>query len=221
MTARLWDAIPAPWQDCLASCRSELDEIEVALTQAQLEGQLVVPDIDSAFAALAIAPSEIGVVVIGQDPYPTPGHATGLAFAVPVGTAPLPGSLRNIFKEVALDIGSPSSADCTLTSWRDQGVLLLNTSLTTVAGQRAAHSNLPWGTVVQALLKQVVAHNPNVVAALWGNHAKQFASTFNSASIVESAHPSPLSANRGFLGSRPFTRINEILAVNERQGIRW
>jgi uracil-DNA glycosylase len=88
-------------------------------------------------------------------------------------------------------------------------------------GQRAAHSNLPWGRVVQALLNQVVSRNPNVVAALWGNHAKQFASEFNSASIVESAHPSPLSANRGFLGSKPFTRINEILAVNERPVIRW
>lgn len=221
MSPILWDAIPAPWRDCLSDLGSQITQIEQALIQEQLVAGPVVPNLEKVFAALAIDPAEVTVVVIGQDPYPAPNHATGLAFAVPANMQPLPGSLRNIFKEVASDTGNPSSSDCTLASWLNQGVLLLNTSFTTVSGKRAAHSHLPWDEVVQAILRLVVKVNPNVVAVLWGNHAKQFANLFNSESIVESAHPSPLSANRGFLGSKPFTRVNEILARNEKPVIRW
>ena len=221
MTSRLWEAIPAAWQDCLSSCGSEIAVIEESLTKVQLSGGIVVPKLEKIFAALTVDPSDVSVVVIGQDPYPTPNHATGLAFAVPSGTAPLPGSLRNILKEVASDTGSPSIADCTLVDWVDQGVLLLNTSLTTVAGSRSAHTNLPWETVVRTILKNVVERNPNVVAALWGNHAKKFVEIFNVESVIESAHPSPLSAHRGFLGSKPFTRINDVLMDNENPVILW
>jgi uracil-DNA glycosylase len=221
MSANLWSSIPADWQVGLTSCRSEIEAIDQELVKCEQSGVLVVPPRDQIFAALAISPSEVAAVVLGQDPYPTLGHATGLAFAVPNGTSPLPGSLRNIFKEVVSDCGVDSAADCTLNSWTKQGVLLLNTSLTTEEGIRAGHLAWPWQPIVLSLIRHVVTVNPNVVALLWGNAAKDYSSLFNSACVVESAHPSPLSASRGFLGSKPFTRTNDILAANGRSTIIW
>jgi uracil-DNA glycosylase len=184
-------------------------------------GNHVVPAIENIFAALAVAPDDVSVVILGQDPYPTPGNAIGLAFAVPTGTQPLPGSLRNIFKEVESDTGKSALAECSLKAWVDQGVLLLNTSLTTETGVRTGHSTWPWDHVIQTLLKHVVEVDPKVATILWGNHAKQFASLFDPESVVESAHPSPLSASRGFLGSKPFSRVNSILAANQKPVISW
>lgn len=221
MTTTLWDAIPPAWQACLSLCKSEVDEISRLLAIAEQSGIRVIPAIENVFTALTVAPSDISVVILGQDPYPNPGHAIGLAFAVPEGAQPLPGSLRNIFKEVESDIGRSSIADCSLKKWIDQGVLLLNTSLTTESGVRAGHATWPWDKIVQTILKHVVELNPKVVAVLWGNHAKQFAQLFDVESIVASAHPSPLSASRGFLGSKPFSRVNEILAANQKQVINW
>lgn len=202
-------------------CRSDIDEVSRLLASAQQSGIHVVPDIENVFAALTLAPRDISVVILGQDPYPNPSHAIGLAFAVPAGTHPLPGSLRNVFREVESDIGRPAVADYSLKNWADQGVLLLNTSLTTESGVRAGHATWPWDKIVQTILKHVVEVNPKVVAALWGNHAKQFAQLFDVESIVASAHPSPLSASRGFLGSRPFSRVNEILSANQKHVINW
>lgn len=221
MAATLWSSIPASWQGCLASCRSSIDQIDAQLTQCVKDSIEVVPSFENIFAALKISPSDVSVVVIGQDPYPTPSHAMGLAFAVPGHTKSLPGSLRNIFKEVATDTGSLATADASLSTWVDQGVLLLNTSLTTESGIRAAHSSWPWEPVIRAVITHVVEVNPQVVGLLFGNHAKKFEELFDPNSIVSSAHPSPLSASRGFLGSKPFTRVNEILMRNGKSGIVW
>ena len=221
MAATLWSSIPATWQGCLASCRSSIDQIDVQLAQCVKDSIEVVPSLENIFAALEISPVDVSVVVIGQDPYPTPNHAIGLAFAVPSQTSPLPGSLRNIFKEVAADTGSTSTADASLGAWVEQGVLLLNTSLTTESGIRAAHSSWPWEPIVRTIIKHVVEVNPLVVGLLFGNHAKKFRELFDPNSIVSSTHPSPLSASRGFLGSKPFTRVNEILMRNGKSVIVW
>lgn len=221
MTANLWSSIPTSWQEGLSSCKPELDQIELLLSQAQQLGLQVVPEKDNLFAALAIPPNEVSVVLLGQDPYPTLGHAIGLAFAVPAKTHPLPGSLRNIFKEVEADTGVSSTTDTSLVGWVEQGVLPLNTSLTTVSGVRAAHAQWPWEPIVRAIIEHVVHVNPKVVGLLLGNHAKGFASLFSPESIVFAAHPSPLSANRGFLGSKPFTRVNSILVANSKTEIIW
>lgn len=221
MTANLWSSVPVAWQDALSSCKPELEQIERLLIQNEHAGSKVVPEVSKIFAALAMSPSDVSVVVIGQDPYPTPSHAIGLAFAVPNETKPLPGSLRNIFKEVATDTGLESTTGAALDKWVQQGVLLLNTSLTTDSGVRAAHSSWPWEPIVRAMIEHVVQMNPKVVGLLLGNHAKQFADFFDPDSIVFSAHPSPLSASRGFLGSKPFTRVNKILASNSRPEIIW
>ena len=221
MSANLWSSIPATWQDGLSSIKPDIDHIDRLLAQEMDSGLQVVPELNKLFAALRLQPSDVSVVLLGQDPYPTPSHAIGLAFAVPSGTKPIPGSLRNMFKEVATDTGKASSADSSLSSWMDQGVLLLNTSLTTTSGVRAAHVSWPWEKVVRAILDRVVVANPKVVGLLLGNHAKRFAEHFASDSIVLAAHPSPLSAHRGFIGAKPFTRVNAILKANHKTEITW
>ena len=221
MSANLWSSIPATWQDGLSSIKPDIDHIDRLLAQEMDSGLQVVPELNKLFAALRLQPSDVSVVLLGQDPYPTPSHAMGLAFAVPSGTKPIPGSLRNMFKEVATDTGKASSADSSLSSWMDQGVLLLNTSLTTTSGVRAAHVSWPWEKVVRAIIDRVVVANPKVVGLLLGNHAKRFAEHFASDSIVLAAHPSPLSAHRGFIGAKPFTRVNAILKANHKTEITW
>lgn len=221
MTANLWSSIPIDWHEGLSSCRPQIEQIDALLSQTLESGLEVVPAIDRLFAALAMPPSDVSVVLIGQDPYPEPNHAIGLAFAVPRNTTPLPGSLRNIFKEVASDTGFEATSDASLNWWVEQGVLLLNTSLTTISGVRAGHANWPWEPIVRVMIEHVVSVNPKVVGLLLGNHAKQFAELFDSESVVTSAHPSPLSANRGFFESKPFTRVNAILAANNKAEIIW
>ena len=168
------------------------------------------------FRALQIAPNKVRVVIVGQDPYPTPGHAHGLAFSVPAAVKPLPKSLANIFTELQSDLGGrPANGD--LTAWVDQGVLLLNRVLTVRAGQPGSHRGRGWETVTEAVLR---ATNPSV-ALLWGNDAQTARGFFHGAEIIASAHPSPLSAHRGFFGSRPFSRTNEILLAKGEQPIQW
>lgn len=221
MSAALWDSLPEPWQECLDDCRALIYEIDEMISAFEKAGEILVPRKDQIFAALTVAPSDVAVVIIGQDPYPTSGHANGLAFAVSRETNPLPASLKNIFKEVASDTGSDSIADSSLKLWVDQGVLLLNTSLTTQVDVRAAHAKWPWDEIVTSIVIHVVKMNPKVAAVLWGNHAKQFVDMFDFNSVVSSAHPSPLSASRGFFGSKPFSKVNRILEANHKQVISW
>ena len=221
MSETLWRSLPADWKDGLSECRSEIETIDTLLSEVEQNGIILVPNAERIFAALTIHPQDVSVILIGQDPYPATDHAIGLAFAVPAATFPVPGSLRNIFTEIQTDLGTKSAADLTLSSWIDQGVLLLNTSLTTEAGVRGAHSDWPWEAIVRSLISRVVELNPNVVAMLWGNHAKGFSDLFSPGSVVESAHPSPLSAHRGFLGSKPFSRANKILQENGKLPIHW
>lgn len=221
MPENLWSLIPADWQVGLSACRPKIDAIDQMLSDSERSGAVNVPSREMIFTSLSVAPKDVTVVLLGQDPYPKVEHANGLAFAVPKNSLPLPGSLRNIFKEVSSDIGVDPNTDCTLSSWVKQGVLLLNTSLTTQEGVRAGHSTWPWQPVISSILSHVVDINPDVVAVLWGNNAKQFAGLFDPQSIVESAHPSPLSASRGFLGSKPFSRVNGILSANGRTVITW
>lgn len=173
------------------------------------------------FAALAaVTPQRTRVILLGQDPYPTPGHANGLAFSVPPGT-PLPRSLRNIFAEMRDDIGAaPASGD--LSHWAAQGVMLLNTALSVPAGSPGGHARLGW----QALPRQVVAeaqrHGP-LVFLLWGRPAQAALADLVRPQdhAIACAHPSPLSARRGFFGARPFSRANAWLAANRPKEIDW
>jgi uracil-DNA glycosylase len=151
------------------------------------------------------------VVILGQDPYPTPGHAHGLAFSVLPSVTPLPKSLQNIFKELVSDTGCAYPSHGYLKSWARQGVLLLNTSLSVEAGQPGSHSKLGWNNLVEDVINALNSKE-KVIWVLWGRHAQSFEPLINPKHpIIKSAHPSPLSARRGFFGSKPFSKINEFL----------
>lgn len=181
----------------------------------------VLPPAHQVFAALErVAPAQVRVVILGQDPYPTPGHAHGFAFSASAATHPLPRSLANIFKEMRSDLGAaPAQAD--LRFWADQGVLLLNTALTVRAGHPGSHAKLGW----DHLTRQVLDHLSDTPRAylLWGAHAQKAARDVDPGPNlkIETAHPSPLSARRGFFGSRPFSRVNAWLQDHGHQAIKW
>jgi uracil-DNA glycosylase len=221
MTRDLWSLIPGPWQKHLASCRDELAEIDSYLNSAQDRGEIIVPDRENVFAALTLAPEQVKVVILGQDPYPNSIHGIGLAFAVPNETKPLPGSLRNILTEVEADLGQPPQTLPDLAHWVAQGVLLINSGLTTVHGASNSHAKLPWDRVVAQILKAVIAANPKVIAILWGNSAQSYAPKFATDRVLVSVHPSPLSAHRGFIGSKPFSKTNAMLRLDHKEGIDW
>ncbi|MEL6232771.1 MAG: uracil-DNA glycosylase [Pseudomonadota bacterium] len=189
------------------------------------EPRTVLPAPELIFAALALTPPDkVRAVILGQDPYPTPGHANGLAFSVPPGTR-LPRSLANIFAEMEADLSArPASGD--LSGWAAQGVLLLNTVLTVPAGVARGHARLGWQRLAAEVLTELSARPTAFV--LWGRDAQAFRPGIAQGSdpdtphlILESAHPSPLSARRGFFGSRPFSRINAWLAARGARPIDW
>lgn len=189
--------------------------------RARLEGTDFLPGPDRLFAALeAAAPEQVRVVILGQDPYPTPGHANGLAFSVTCET-PLPRSLANIFKELREDVGvKPKHGD--LSHWAAQGVLLLNTSLSVPPGQTGAHVDWGWDRLARQAVAEAQRHRP-LVFLLWGAHAQKALAGLPRPEdlMIATAHPSPLSARRGFFGSRPFSRINDWLTARGEMPICW
>lgn len=212
---------PAAWSH-LRFFNDQLPAINAALAA---ETRQILPPRDQVFAAFdRCRPDQVRVVILGQDPYPTPGHAHGLSFSVEPQVRPRPRSLNNIFKEMEADLGqAPLTGD--LRFWTDQGVLLLNTCLTVPAGLANGHSALGWQALATQVL-QDVSQRPTAFV-LWGKQAqglaRHIASPKNGAKhfVIESAHPSPLSARRGFFGSRPFSRINAWLADGGLPPINW
>ena len=164
----------------------------------------------------------VRVLVLGQDPYPTPGHPVGLSFSVDAGVRPLPRSLVNIYRERHEDIGLPPAAHGDLTAWQQRGVLLLNRVLTVRAGRAGSHRGRGWEEVTACAVRALAARDAPLVAVLWGRDAQQGAQPLlGGAAIVASAHPSPLSAHRGFVGSRPFSRVDTLLAEQGAESIDW
>ncbi|MCW2949851.1 MAG: ung [Thermoleophilia bacterium] len=186
-------------------------------------GVTVFPPASSIFAAFDRTPFDsVRVVILGQDPYHGPGQATGLAFAVP-REARIPPSLRNMYVELESDLGVKPAAHGDLRAWADQGVLLLNTSLTVRANEAASHAGLGWQRLTDAALKALAEQREHVVFLLWGRHAHAKAQFIDPARhlVLKSPHPSPLSAHRGFFGSRPFSRANEYLVEHGATPIDW
>ena len=188
-----------------------------------IAGQAYPPPIDRYRALELLAPDEVSVVILGQDPYHGEGEAHGLAFSVPEGVK-MPPSLRNIFRELADDmkVAPPTLTD--LTRWAKQGVLLLNTSLSVAPGSPGSHAKIGWKRVTDAIISALANSDKPRVFVLWGKHAQSKRDLIpeNSAHLViESAHPSPLSVYRGFFGSRPFTQINTWLIKQGRAEIDW
>ncbi len=202
----------ASWQRLLEPVAPEIENI---LTKIADED--IAPPREEIFRAFDIDLEKVQVVIFGQDPYPTEGNAMGLAFSVPTNVTQIPASLRNIFQELESDLGfgRPLSGD--LTSWERSGVLLLNRVLTTRVGETAAHSNLGWQSITNHIARELGARG--VIAILWGKSAQELSVYFSN--YISSAHPSPLSAYRGFFGSKPFSRVNELLITQGRRPINW
>lgn len=196
-----------------------------AVDAERAAGHVIAPAPERVFAALSLTPlDEVRAVILGQDPYPTPGHANGLAFSY-VGPRPLPRSLVNIYKERAEDTAKAAPLDGDLTRWAQQGVLLLNTALTVREGAAKAgsHLSLGWAAVTDAVIAAVSKRRPHIVFLLWGAPAQAKRGLIDESRhlVIASAHPSPLSARRGFFGSKPFSRANAWLEAQGEKAIDW
>lgn len=214
--------LPSGWDRALAAQVTAPYFAELLeFVAAEREKGPVYPPPEQVFVALQLTPlSAVRVVILGQDPYPTPGHADGLAFSVRDGIAP-PRSLRNIFRELGDDLGLPDPASGSLEPWARQGVLLLNTALTVEEGAANAHARLGWGPITDAIIDAASAGPPSVFV-LWGRQAQAKAPRIAPRhTVLASAHPSPLSARTGFFGSRPFSRANAALADAGRAPVDW
>jgi len=185
------------------------------------EGQPYLPEGDRVLRAFQRPLSDVKVLIVGQDPYPTPGHAVGLSFSVERDVRPLPRSLGNIYKEMRTDLGLAPAAHGDLSSWADQGVMLLNRVLTVAPGAPASHRGWGWEEVTDHAIRVLAGRGRPLVGILWGAQAKSLAPLLGSATRIESAHPSPLSARRGFFGSRPFSRANQLLAEQGADPVDW
>lgn len=164
---------------------------------------------------------DVRVLIVGQDPYPTPGHPVGLSFSVAATVRPLPGSLVNIFKEYTADLGYPAPATGDLTPWTERGVLLLNRVLTVQPGKPASHRGKGWEEVTEQAIRALAARRTPLTAILWGRDARNLAPLLDGVPLVESAHPSPMSAAGGFFGSRPFSRASLLLEQQDVPPVDW
>lgn len=220
----LKSSIPAAWQAIL---EPELEKPYFAKLEAFLEAERsahqVFPPPADVFHALELnAPDNVRVLIVGQDPYHDDGQAHGLAFSVKSGTR-LPPSLLNIYKELETDLGVPRSKSGNLEAWANQGVLLLNTSLTVRAHEAASHKNKGWEKLTDAIIHAVSSQANPVVFVLWGAHAQKKLPLVDGTrhTVIQSAHPSPLSAHNGFFGSKPFSKVNAALTAAGQMPIDW
>jgi len=220
----LEDLLHPSWAAALQPVEDDIRRMGDFLRAEQRAGRKFLPAGDRVFAAFAAALAATRVLIVGQDPYPTPGHAIGLSFAVAGDVTPLPRSLNNIFREYQDDLGLPPPANGDLTPWVGQGVLLLNRCLTVRPRSPGSHRGKGWEAITDAAIDALVARHGDgapLVAVLWGRDAQSLTERLVDVPIVASSHPSPMSADRGFFGSRPFSRVNELLAQQGATAVDW
>jgi uracil-DNA glycosylase len=215
------ELVGAGWAEVLAPVEPTVRDLGRFLRDEAEAGRGYLPAGDRIFAAFQLPFEEVRALIVGQDPYPTPGHPIGLCFAVAPDVRPLPRSLANVFREYQDDLGEPEPANGDLTPWVQQGVLLLNRCLTVGPGAPASHRGRGWEMITDAAIDALVTRERSMVSLLWGKDARSLAPRLGTLPRIESAHPSPMSANRGFLGSRPFSRANALLAERGEQPIDW
>ncbi|MCM3779247.1 uracil-DNA glycosylase [Microbacterium hydrocarbonoxydans] len=214
-------AIDAGWAKALAPEQDTITALGQRLRGEQAEGRGYLPSGGDVLRAFQRPLSEVRVLITGQDPYPTPGHPIGLSFAVERHVRPLPRSLANIYRERESDLGIPPAPHGDLTAWSDQGVLLLNRVLTVRPGEAASHRGWGWEKVTELAIRALVARDQPLVAILWGKDAANLQPLLGDTPVIASAHPSPLSASRGFFGSRPFSRANALLEELGADPVDW
>jgi uracil-DNA glycosylase len=207
----LEEIIDPGWAQALAPVADKIAEAGDFLRAEIAAGRAYLPAGDQVLRAFKQPLHEVKVLIVGQDPYPTPGHPVGLSFSVAPTVRPLPRSLVNIFREYSDDLGHPTPANGDLTPWTERGVLLLNRVLTVQPGKPGSHRGKGWESVTEQAIKALAAREGPLVAILWGRDARSLAPLLSGVPLVESAHPSPMSADHGFFGSRPFSRVNRLL----------
>lgn len=215
------DAMEHGWRSALRSLTVQLELISSRLAAEDAGGWGYLPRGDSILRALTYPLSDVRVVIVGQDPFPTPGHATGLAFSVEKTLQDLPPSLANVYRELTSDLGVDQSRSGDLSCWAEQGVLLLNRFLTLRPGIPGSHRNLGWVPFTDAVINALVERGRPLVAILWGTEAQTLAPLLRSVPTIQSAHPSAATAATGFLGSKPFSRANEALVRSSSVPIDW
>lgn len=211
----------AGWSEALAPVAGQLARVQAFVAAERAAGRTVLPADEHVLRAFEQPFDAVRVLVVGQDPYPTPGHAIGLAFAVDRAVRPLPGSLRNIASELHDDLGIAPSPHGDLDAWSRQGVLLLNRVLTVGAGEAGSHRGHGWEAVTEQAIRALAGRGGPLVAILWGKDAATLAPVLGEVPTIVSPHPSPLSARTGFFGSRPFSRANALLREQGADPIDW
>jgi uracil-DNA glycosylase len=209
------------WARALAPVAPDIAALGDRLRAEVAAGRTYLPAGDHVLRAFQRPLDEVRVLIVGQDPYPTPGHPIGLSFAVERHVRPLPRSLSNIYRELNDDLGIAPAPHGDLSAWSDQGVMLLNRVLTVAPGAPASHRGWGWEKVTEHAIRELVARGGALVAILWGRDAANLRPLLGSTPIVESPHPSPLSASRGFFGSRPFSRVNDLLVQQGAAPVDW
>ncbi|WP_403020303.1 uracil-DNA glycosylase [Salinibacterium sp. GXW1014] len=217
----LHELVDEGWAQALEPVASDIATLGERLRQEVAEGRGYLPAGENVLRAFRTPLDAVRVVIVGQDPYPTPGHSIGLAFAVERHVRPLPRSLVNIYRELGHDLGIPPASHGDLSAWADRGVLLLNRVLTVRPGESGSHKGWGWERVTDAALRALAQRGGPLVAILWGRQAEAAAPLLAGVPMIASAHPSPLSASRGFFGSRPFSRTNMLLEQQGSEGIDW
>lgn len=221
MPAPLTDLLAPDWAEALAPAEPRLHELGAFLREEVESGRGYLPAGEQILRAFTRPLAQVRVLIVGQDPYPTPGHPIGLSFAVERHVRPLPRSLANIFTELEDDLGIARPSHGDLSAWEEQGVLLLNRVLTVAPGEPASHRRRGWEEVTELALRALVARGGPLVAILWGRDAQSLIPLLGEVPHIASAHPSPLSARRGFFGSKPFSQANALLGQQGAAPVDW
>jgi uracil-DNA glycosylase len=213
--------IAPDWAAALADVEPQIHAMGDWLRSELAAGRPYLPSGQNVLRAFTLPLEQVRVLVVGQDPYPTPGHPVGLSFSVGPDVTPLPASLRNMYKELSDDLGIAPPPNGDLSPWFTQGVLLLNRVLTVQPGSPGSHRGKGWEAITQRAIEVLAARGGPLVAVLWGRDARNLKPQLVDIPVVESAHPSPLSASAGFFGSRPYSRVNALLTEQGAAPIRW
>jgi len=211
----------AGWARALEPVAPDIAALGDRLRAETAAGRAYLPTGDRVLRAFQRPLADVRVLIVGQDPYPTPGHPIGLSFAVDAHVRPLPRSLANIYQELEADLGIPRAPHGDLSAWSDQGVMLLNRVLTVAPGVPASHRGWGWEKVTEHAIRTLVDRGGPLVAILWGRDAASLRPLLGQTPIIESAHPSPLSASRGFFGSHPFSRADDLLTRQGAAPVDW
>jgi uracil-DNA glycosylase len=222
MTPQPLPALVSPdWAEALAPVAPTITEMGAFLRSELAAGRSYLPAGPHVLRAFSRPLTDVRVLIVGQDPYPTPGHPVGLSFSVDPAVRPIPRSLANIYAELQSDLGIPPAPSGDLTPWFEQGVLLLNRVLTVQPGKSGSHRGRGWEQVTQRAIEALVERGGPLVAILWGRDAQSLVPMLGDVPHIASAHPSPLSARNGFFGSRPFSRANELLVQAGGAPVDW